>query len=62
MSGKNILIADDDPVILDILKGMIQREGYRVFLASNGKEAVEAIKINPIDLYSGHQDAPHGWN
>jgi len=50
MPKKNILIADDDQVILDILKEMIQREGYRVFLASNGKEAVEAIKINPIDL------------
>jgi len=50
MPEKNILIADDDQVILDILKEMIQREGYRVFLASNGKEAVEAIKINPIDL------------
>jgi CheY-like chemotaxis protein len=51
MPGKNILIADDDQVILDILKKMIQREGYRVFLASNGKDAVEAIKINPIWLF-----------
>jgi len=50
MPEKNILIADDDQVILDILKEMIQCEGYRVFLTSNGKEAVEAIKINPIDL------------
>ena len=50
MPEKNILIADDDQVILDILKEMIQREGYKVFLASNGKEAVEAIQINPIDL------------
>ncbi len=50
MPEKNILIADDDQEILDILKEMIQREGYRVFLASNGKKAVEAIKINPIDL------------
>jgi CheY-like chemotaxis protein len=50
MPKKNILIGDDDQVILDILKEMIQREGYRVFLASNGKEAVETIKVNPIDL------------
>jgi len=50
MPEKNILIADDDQVILDILKEIIQREGYRVFLTSNGKQAVEAIKINPIDL------------
>ena len=50
MPEKNILIADDEQEVLDILKEMIQREGYRVFLASNGKEAVEAIKINPIDL------------
>ena len=47
---KNILIADDDQVILGVLKEMIHREGYRVFLASNGKEAVEAIQVNPIDL------------
>jgi len=50
MPKENILIGDDDQTILDILTEMIQREGYGVFLASNGKEAVEAIKVNPIDL------------
>ena len=50
MQAKNILVADDDQVILDLLKEILQREGYQIFLASNGEEAVEAIKRYPIDV------------
>ena len=50
MPAKNILIADDDQIILDLLKEILQREGYQIFLASNGEEAVEAIKRYPIDV------------
>ena len=50
MPNKNILIADDDQVLLDILGNMIQHEGYRVFLAPNGKEAVDVAQKNPIDV------------
>jgi len=50
MPAKNILIADDDQVILDLLEEILQMEGYETFLVSNGEEAVETTKKYPIDV------------
>lgn len=36
-----ILVADDEPDILEILQYNLHKEGYEVFLAKNGKEAVD---------------------
>jgi len=47
---KNILIADDDKEVLALLMEMIEGEGFKVFLASNGKEAIEIFERNPIDV------------
>ncbi|MFC1844211.1 response regulator [Thermodesulfobacteriota bacterium] len=46
-----VLVVDDDPVILDLVKEQISEYGYEPILASNGKEAMEAAnKKNRIDL------------
>lgn len=50
MAEKNILIADDDERIQKMIVELLRDEGYRFFLASNGKEAVEIAGNNPIDL------------
>ena len=43
-----ILIVDDEPDILEILKLNLQNEGYKVSTAENGKKALKkADKINP---------------
>lgn len=43
-----ILIADDEPDILEILSFNLSKEGYEVFTAKNGVEAIDAAKkINP---------------
>jgi len=43
-----ILLVDDEPDILEFLSYNIHKEGFEVFTAQNGKEAVElAKKINP---------------
>lgn len=45
---QTILLVDDDPDVLDFLSYTIKNEGYRVFTASNGREAVEkAIELSP---------------
>ncbi len=47
---KNILIADDEKSMRDLLSNALKREGYRCFTASNGMEAVKIVKNNEIDL------------
>lgn len=43
-----ILLVDDEPDILEFLSYNINKEGYEVHTAQNGKEAIEkAKKINP---------------
>lgn len=47
-TGK-ILIADDDPAIRDVVKILLESEGYTVVEASNGDEAVK-LADDSIDL------------
>ena len=47
---KNILVADDSHQICSFLAEVIKSEGHKVFLAANGKESIEIVKNNPIDL------------
>ena len=37
---ENILIADDDPTIVKILKDRLDNKGFKVITASNGEEAL----------------------
>lgn len=48
--ARKILIADDEPDIVEILKYNLVREGYLVSTASNGDEAVEKAKETHPDL------------
>jgi len=47
---KKILIADDEPDILEILQFNLETEGFQVFIAKNGNEAIEAAKKHLPDL------------
>ena len=45
-----ILIIDDEPHILLMLKKMLERAGYEVDLASNGVEGMELFKKESADM------------
>ncbi len=45
-----ILITDDDPDFVESIKDLLMNEGYNVFVAENGKEAIERIQKNNIDI------------
>lgn len=46
----SILICDDQPDIVKALKIYLEPEGYRLYEAFTGKEAVEVVKNNEIHL------------
>ena len=46
----NVLICDDQPDIVNALKIYLSAEGYRLFEARTGREAVEIVKTNTIHL------------
>ena len=48
---KKILLADDEPDILEILKFNLEAEGYEVITAKNGDEAIELAKKEKPQLY-----------
>ena len=47
---RSILVVDDNEDIRNLLSLVLQKEGYEVFLAPNGSEALEIIKNNRLDL------------
>ena len=47
---KRILIADDEPDILEIVSYNLQNEGFEVYTAKNGDEAIERAKLLHPDL------------
>jgi two-component system, OmpR family, alkaline phosphatase synthesis response regulator PhoP len=48
--SKKILIVDDEPDILDILKYVLEKEGFKVRKAKNGEEAIERAYDEKPDL------------
>jgi two-component system, OmpR family, alkaline phosphatase synthesis response regulator PhoP len=48
--GKKILIADDEPDILEILEYNLTVEGYTVVKAKDGDEALHTAKQQQPDL------------
>jgi two-component system cell cycle response regulator CpdR len=47
---KKVLIIDDEPYILLMLKKMLEKAGYEVDLASNGKEGLDLFEKHAADL------------
>lgn len=56
-----VLVVDDEPDIVSVIRGYLKKEGYESFAAYSGKEAVEkALKIKPdvitLDLLMPEMD------
>jgi two-component system alkaline phosphatase synthesis response regulator PhoP len=50
LKGKKILIADDEPDILEIIQYNLKKEGYEVATAKDGDDALTKIKAFKPDL------------
>ena len=47
---RKILIIDDEPYILLMLKKMLEKAGYEVDLASNGQQGMQIFEKDKVDL------------
>jgi PAS domain S-box-containing protein len=50
MTPLNILIVDDQPINLRLLRAELEAEGHTVFEASNGEEGLAVLDRHPIDV------------
>jgi len=48
--GKSILCVDDEGTGLSVRKAVLESQGYRVFTAGNGREALRLFSSEMIDL------------
>ena len=50
MAKKNIMVVDDEENIVELVKAIMENEGYDVITASDGKECLEKLKSAKPDL------------
>ena len=49
-NGAVVLCVDDEALGLSVRKAMLESQGYRVFTAENGSDALVLFSAEPIDL------------
>ncbi|MBN1515372.1 sigma-54-dependent Fis family transcriptional regulator [Candidatus Sumerlaeota bacterium] len=54
-----ILIADDEPEIREILREVLEQDGYRVTVAKDGREAIQLLNDKPFELLLSDLKMPH---
>ena len=50
MKKNSILVVDDNPEIFKVFNTRLHNDGWRIFTALNGKEALQVLDENPMDL------------
>jgi DNA-binding response OmpR family regulator len=45
-----ILVVDDEPPIVDLVRGYLLREGFEVITAGDGPSALAAVRATPVDV------------
>ena len=54
-----VLVTDDDPDLRDILRSILEGEGFQVLEASDGRAALEAVRSHHPDLLLLDYLMPH---
>ncbi len=50
MENKKILLIEDEPLLGNLLKQRLEKEGYSIYLAKNGEEGLNFLKKEKFDL------------
>ncbi len=58
-----ILVADDDRITRQLLMRCLSTAGYKVVVANNGREALDVMNKQPVDLVLMDMNMPEldGW-
>jgi two-component system phosphate regulon response regulator OmpR len=59
MKNPRLLIVEDDPEMRDLLRKVLEKDGYQVLLAANGHEATALLSRNHFDLVVTDMLMPH---
>jgi CheY-like chemotaxis protein len=43
-----VLVVDDEPIVLQVARGLLQRAGYRVLIASTGPQAMRQLREEDV--------------
>ena len=64
LSGRSVLIVDDDPTVHDVLRATIAKEGYRLLHAYDGAQALELARTERPDVITLDVMMPKldGWS
>ncbi len=46
----HILVVDDEPAIVTVVRERLEREGFHVRAVASGEEALSSLEVNPADL------------
>ena len=57
--GERLLIVDDDGEMRDLLRKVLEKEGYRVSVAGDGREALVVLARGTFDLVVTDMLMPH---
>lgn len=49
-SQSSILVVDDERTMLSLLEKILSQDGYQVYLATNGREALAVIEKQHVDI------------
>ncbi len=50
MAPARILVVDDEPSILQVVRAYLEREGFEVYTATSGPEALQAVQVYKPDV------------
>jgi len=53
-----ILVVDDEPTMRSLLETILSRDGYRILLASDGKEALEVLAREDVEMVISDVNMP----
>jgi two-component system chemotaxis response regulator CheY len=56
--GKKVLVVEDDPSYVNLIKDVFSNQSIRVVSASNGAKALELLEANPVDLIISDIEMP----